>query len=118
MKARFLLSDDTEFSGTGMGAKSRFNYLNDGEYYKRILVDFRESQPDWIDRLYKKWNNDIFPNVDAAAAQDPVPADQVPSDHDVDELRELRSAMRLEAERGFYDSESETESQLGEKTDQ
>lgn len=60
IKARFILSDDTEFTSTGQGAKTGINYMADFEMYKKVIIEGHKLRPTWYENLMKKWNTELF----------------------------------------------------------
>ena len=58
----FILSTDTEFTGTGVGNITGITYFADFEAYKKLLFVSHDSSLAIIE-LYQIWDSRIFPNI-------------------------------------------------------
>ncbi|EDR10581.1 uncharacterized protein LACBIDRAFT_317186 [Laccaria bicolor S238N-H82] len=64
--ACFIMSMDTELTGTGVGNVTGIGYFADFDAYKKILTLSRESSSAII-QLYRIWDARLFPNVHPAS---------------------------------------------------
>jgi hypothetical protein len=90
---QFILSDNTKFPKTGIGASTGINYQSDLTFYKKVFIKSQDDQPKWIEYVLKKWNEKVFPNVvkdTHLPAENNAEEAQDPDNHLTDHLMQLR----------------------------
>ena len=73
-QARFIMSTDTELTGTGVGNVTGISYFADFEAYKKILILSHDSSSAII-HLYRIWDARLFPNFLLAPDSEEEPQD-------------------------------------------
>ncbi|KIM38670.1 hypothetical protein M413DRAFT_29914 [Hebeloma cylindrosporum] len=104
--SRFLLSNDTEFTSTGVEANSGHLYRADFDRYKKIIIDSHEENPAWYAKLMKIWTYELFSAKKHALNEGQQNGD---SGEDFDVGNEVDDIMQQMRGENLTSSESESE---------
>jgi len=88
-QARYILSNDTEFTSTGIGANSGFLYFDDFNDYKKIIIENIHNQ--WYSNLMGVWIAEVY-NIKASDAQQ-QPGPEVTHSHRRQGVTEIMAAI-------------------------
>jgi len=102
-QARYILSNDTEFTSTGISSNSGFLYFDDFNDYKKIIIENIHNQ--WYSNLMDVWIAEVY-NIKALDSQQ-QPGPEVIRSHRRQGVTEIMAAIAGRTE-NTVDSETDS----------